>query len=94
VPFISDPHFPDAITTSIDALGEQLAGINDSLESGASDPSQPDYYQCLETPLSSLPDHSSTESATIGEAVTQFNNPGEILHPEPMVWVEMDSLSA
>jgi hypothetical protein len=63
----------DAITTSIDALGEQLAGINDSLELGACDPSQPDYYQCLETPFSNLPDHSSTESTTIGEAVTQFN---------------------
>ena len=63
----------NAITNSIDALGFKLDDISDSLNSGPCDPNQPNYYQCLDTPMGNLPNHSTTGNAsTFAESNANF----------------------
>ena len=47
------------------------SGSSDS-NSGPCDPSQPDYYQCLDTPLGNLPVHSQSDASTFDEANANF----------------------
>lgn len=63
----------NSIKNSVDALGSKLDAINNSLNSGSCNPKSPDYYQCINAPLSNLPAHSSTGTATtIAEANANF----------------------
>lgn len=64
----------NSVTAKMNVIGEKLDAINGSLNSGACDPNSPDYYQCLNTPASSLPSHSTTGGAeTVEAAFENFN---------------------
>jgi len=62
------------IATSIDGLSTQIGSLTTELSNdGPCDPTQPNYYSCLSTPMGSLPAHSIAPS-TFGEASASFKS--------------------
>ncbi len=61
----------DAIRRSVDTLGSILGEISQK-NAGPCDPTKPDYYSCLQNPLTNFPAHSSGEALTFADVNANF----------------------